>query len=423
MKLTRWLTTILSILLAGVLAGCSGQGNAPDYTSLEPYITNVDEARLPNSGIIALGEATHGNSDFTTLKLNVFRQLVEESGIRAFALEGDFGGCQKVNQYIQTGEGTAAQAASEIGFAIYRTEEMVELLDWMRAYNMDKQGADQIRFYGYDMQRYDNSQEELIVRLEPVLPELAAEYQNTLSGFSDDTMFDLDETVVKTAIPQLEELNNRLQDQKDTIVLGIGEQEYDMCRTLSACLLQNTRLRIADNYGTLRDGYMAEHAAWIYEYETKYFNAEGLFIAGHNGHIGKTTATIGTEKSMGQLLSEQFGDAYYAVGTEFGSSNFLAPDNSGERKEFSIKNKGRSRLAVLLAQFGKETLFLDLDSAVLDNTLSIYLEKKQPMSSIGEHFSDLLAISKKGYTQNLSPGATYNALIYVRSASPSTMLK
>ena len=67
---------------------------------------------------------SHGNAEFQQLKLSVFQNLVENAGIRAFALEGDYGGCEYVNRYIHGGEGTAEQAAAAIGFAIYRTDEL-----------------------------------------------------------------------------------------------------------------------------------------------------------------------------------------------------------------------------------------------------------------------------------------------------------
>ena len=51
----------------------------------------------------------------------------KNNGVRAFALEGDYGGCEQVNRYIHGGEGTAQEAAAAIGFSIYRTEEMAEL--------------------------------------------------------------------------------------------------------------------------------------------------------------------------------------------------------------------------------------------------------------------------------------------------------
>lgn len=63
------------------------------------------------------------------------KRLVEDCGVRAFALEGDYGGCVQVNQYIHGGEGTAERAAAAIGFAIYRTNEMTELISYLREYN------------------------------------------------------------------------------------------------------------------------------------------------------------------------------------------------------------------------------------------------------------------------------------------------
>lgn len=40
----------------------------------------------------------------------------KNNGVRAFALEGDYGGCEQVNRYIHGGEGTAQEAAAAIGF-------------------------------------------------------------------------------------------------------------------------------------------------------------------------------------------------------------------------------------------------------------------------------------------------------------------
>lgn len=37
-----------------------------------------------------------------------------------------------MNRYIYGGEGTAEQAAAAIGFAIYRTDEMADLISYMR---------------------------------------------------------------------------------------------------------------------------------------------------------------------------------------------------------------------------------------------------------------------------------------------------
>ena len=40
--------------------------------------------------------------------------MVEKYGVKAFAIEGDYGGCEKVNQYILGGDGSADEIAKAI---------------------------------------------------------------------------------------------------------------------------------------------------------------------------------------------------------------------------------------------------------------------------------------------------------------------
>lgn len=415
---------LLAVLCIGFSFGCAAEEAAPPtYEQLAPYITSIDNITLPTKGVVAFGEATHGNRDWTLLRLSLFQQVVESSGIRAFALEGDFGGCQKVNEYITTGAGSAEQAAGEIGFAIYKTEEMVELLTWMKTFNAGKEPNQQIRFYGFDMQRFDNNKEGLFALLEQGAPALGQAYQDALKDFTDDGMYDLDSALVEETLLTLDLLYAELVSRQEEMTAAIGDMAYEMALQYATCLAENAQLRIAANYGTLRDSYMAGHVQWIYAFEAKYYDAPGIFVTGHNGHIGKTTKTIGTEKAMGELLGDAYGEAYFAIGTEFYESSFLAPDvTTGERKLFTIQNTGDQRLAVLLHQSGMDALYLDLDAAAEDSSLSGYLKTAQPMSSIGEAFSETYAAMQMAYTQSMEPGLTYDALIFADAATPSTML-
>ena len=116
--------------------GGFGTGESLDTKELSAYAKKVEDIRIPeNAKIIALGEASHGNVEFQELKLDVFKVLVEKYHVRAFALEGDYGGCEQVNRYIHGGKGTAKEAVGGIGFDIYRTKEMEELISYMRTYN------------------------------------------------------------------------------------------------------------------------------------------------------------------------------------------------------------------------------------------------------------------------------------------------
>ncbi|MBR4992690.1 MAG: erythromycin esterase family protein [Lachnospiraceae bacterium] len=107
----RFVTVLGSMVLAvSLLTGCgAGKGTSGEMTKIEGFdevVTGIENIEIPEGvRIVALGEATHGNSEFQQLKREVFEILNEKHGIKALILEGDFGGCSLVNDYIQGGEG------------------------------------------------------------------------------------------------------------------------------------------------------------------------------------------------------------------------------------------------------------------------------------------------------------------------------
>lgn len=57
-----------------------------------------------------------------------------------------------MNQYIHGGEEILKEIVQKIGFQIYKTEEMMQLIEYIREYNDDAE-EEQQNFYGFDMQR------------------------------------------------------------------------------------------------------------------------------------------------------------------------------------------------------------------------------------------------------------------------------
>lgn len=87
---------VAGIILLGIVAAGSiyshfggfGTGPCADTTEFAQYAEQVEDLKIPEkTKIVALGEASHGNAEFQQLKLSVFQNLVENAGIRAFALE------------------------------------------------------------------------------------------------------------------------------------------------------------------------------------------------------------------------------------------------------------------------------------------------------------------------------------------------
>lgn len=274
---------VAGIILLGIVAAGSiyshfggfGTGPCADTTEFAQYAEQVEDLKIPEkTKIVALGEASHGNAEFQQLKLSVFQNLVENAGIRAFALEGDYGGCEYVNRYIHGGEGTAEQAAAAIGFAIYRTDEMADLISYMRKYNETAKDGDDLRFYGFDMQRWSYNLQYLIEACEK------AGIDVTELKKLEDTEEQHSEYDVEQQSRVITEIKEELQksDVKDIV----------QADHLADTLLQNISLGKVINSAVegnvLRDQLMAENVLWILSMEEQRGNS-CIFISGHNGHI------------------------------------------------------------------------------------------------------------------------------------------
>lgn len=420
----KLLIAICSLLMMSMLTGFNSQQANTLQQSLQSNLVPVAKMELPKKTIIGFGEATHGNKQFTTLKLDIFKHLVEKQGFRVFAIEGDFGGGQKVNEYIVGGSGTAEEAARAIGFTIYNTKEMAELLTWMRSYNEQATAGNKVHFYGFDMQRYDHNKNGLLTYMNKVDPPLVARYESALANLNDKTVYDQKPAIVQDGLSHINSLIKQMHEHKSAYITKSSEKDFDMAVAFAESIRQNATLRGTNaNYSSTRDYYMAEKVKWILCFEKKYYGRQNLFITGHNGHIEKTSTSMGIITCMGAHLAKAFGNEYYAIGSEFYESKFLANDaTTNEQKEFYVKNSGNHRLAILFANTKWTDGFLDFTKVKHDAVFTAYLNRPQPVSAIGAVFSGWYGSIEKMYTLQMIPAKAFDALIFVRTATPSTML-
>lgn len=411
---------ILLVLLMGIIViGCvysyfgGFQKAKPiDKEEFAKYSGNISDIIIPDSvRVIALGEATHGNAEFQQLKLDVFKLMVEKYGVRAFALEGDYGGCEAVNRYIHGGEGTAQEAAAAIGFHIYRTEQMAQLIEWMRKYNATAAEGEDLRFYGFDMQNYENNYKYLL--------EAAKRY------------------AVKTA--ELEKLWNKSEgkysasytiDQKAKVIEKVRQDLLQLNDSTTAqavhfadILLQNIALgKVIDDMlkgNALRDSLMFVNTHWIMEQEVARGNT-CIFISGHNGHIQRVHdyGTIG--KAMGAMLANELGKAYFVIGTDFYKARVSLPTGkSGKRSNHTFFS--HDPLAEASKKCGYETRWLDFSSIPESTTLHFRMSEYTWMGDVGEGHSPLMAILPQAYRDWVSPTLLYDGVIFVTNAHPITV--
>ena len=129
-----------------------------------------------------------GILELQELKKDVFEALIKNEHVRVFVIEGDFGGGQQINQFILDGNGTAEEAVNALDYSIYKTEQMIDLVQWMHDYNATASDDEKIYFYGNDMQRYDYSKKGLLDYYEVVNKDAEQKYALQLEHASNNTM-------------------------------------------------------------------------------------------------------------------------------------------------------------------------------------------------------------------------------------------
>lgn len=401
---------LLGIVIVGSIYshfGGFGTGPCADETEFSQYARQVDQITIPEkTRIVALGEASHGNVEFQQLKLSVFQNLVENDGIRAFALEGDYGGCEYVNRYIHGGEGTAEQAAAAIGFAIYRTDEMADLISYMRKYNETAKDGDDLRFYGFDMQRWSYNLQYLIEACEK------AGIDVTELKKLEDTEEQHSEYDVEQQSKVITEIKEELQksDAKD-----IAQADH-----LADTLLQNISFgKVIDSAmegNALRDKLMAENVMWILSMEEQRGNSR-IFISGHNGHIERS-GNYGTEnRVMGNILSDELGEGYFAIGTDFYKTNCNLPKNDGSRITHTFYSY--DPLAKAAKKAGYDMCWLDFSNVPENSKLKGQISDTVFMGSLGEGYDPIfMSFIPRSYRISKTPEALYDGMIFVTNAHP-----
>lgn len=368
------MTGIRYLTYGGLSLG--SQVNNEEFTK---YAATVDDILIPeNVKIIALGEATHGNKEFQRLKLTVFKKMIEEYNCKTFALEADYGGCLKVNEYIHGKGGvTEDEALKALSFHLYQTDEMRELIRYMADYNKQAEPEDKLSFYGFDMQNYD-----------------------------------LDKNVVDKAFEDLELQYNTMKEAEEILRKIPG---MDMYAQAARCCLQNQKLgKTSDeDYGKVRDDYMAENISWIYDHAQE-VESSRIMIAGHNGHVAKKSSLM---TYMGEDLFKKYGEDYYVIGTDFYKTNCNLPGKNGKRIIRTFYST--DPLANTANALDMDMVYLDFDKLQESKKLSETINHKMLMGSLGENYSILNKILPYSYRVNDVPAKLYDGMIIVTNAAPT----
>ena len=108
---------------------------------------------IGNARIVSLGEATHGTREFFQLKHRMLEFLASEMGFTIFSIEANMPEAYRLNDYVLNGTGDPAKLLKGMYFWTWDTQEVLEMIKWMREFN--KSGKGRVQFTGFDMQTPD----------------------------------------------------------------------------------------------------------------------------------------------------------------------------------------------------------------------------------------------------------------------------
>lgn len=100
--------------------------------------------------IVGLGEATHGTREFFRMKHRFVEWFAQQADTTIFVIEASMPEARIVNEYVLYGKGDPKEALAGMHFWVWNSQEVLDLIEWMRDYNLSGEGR--MEFWGNDLQ-------------------------------------------------------------------------------------------------------------------------------------------------------------------------------------------------------------------------------------------------------------------------------
>jgi protein-L-isoaspartate(D-aspartate) O-methyltransferase len=292
-----------------------------DEVDLDPLMARIGDAR-----VVLLGEASHGTSEFYTMRARITRELITRKGFGIVAVEADWPDAARIDHYVRARGVPAAewQAFARFPTWMWRNREFRAFVDWLAGHNRGLDPQRRVRFAGLDLYGLYNSISTVLEYLDRNDPETAGvareryacltPWQSDPAAYGRVTLTDNYRSCEPGVVRMLEELLAKRADyaQRD------GEHIFDALENAREIVGGEAYYR-AMYYGSeeswnLRDRHMFGTLRRLLEFHGAGSKA---VVWEHNSHVGDARATemaARGEINVGQLCRQHFGTRVYIVG-------------------------------------------------------------------------------------------------------------
>jgi erythromycin esterase len=359
-----------------------------------------------NVRIFGFGEATHGTKEFFDLKIKFFKYLVKNHGVKNFAIEASYGNCIAIDNYIKGEEADPKELLNGIGLWIWKNEEVLSLIKWMKSYNSTKNKSDQLNFYGIDIMDCSNSAKLMYDYITNNSFENKDNYLNTLNNYTSRKNSD---NLKK------KDLNEHLKAMSELkeVLKNYSNENKKLYISLQNSIIQYINFRLDYNQEA-RDKEMSENINQILITSE---NDSKVFVWSHNFHIKKNKITYTNDLAMGHFLKEKYGNEYYSLGFDFATGTFNAYDIGSKKiDKFSITEPMENTSSELFNESSLEFFFLDFNSISKIDVLNDFINSKVKYRGIGSTYNPKM-IEKEKLKD------AYDGIIFVNKTKATTLLR
>jgi erythromycin esterase-like protein len=305
-----------------------------------------------NARFVLIGEATHGTHEFYRTRAMLTRALIEQKGFNLVAVEADWPDAYRVNRWVRDASDDVSAEVALGDFErfprwMWRNEDVVEFLTWLRRHNQALTPAARVGFYGLDLYSLHSSIDAVLGYLRKVDPAAAERARNRYACFEDfgensqaygyAAAFGLSRSCEDDVVAQLVELRRRAAEYA-TRDGRIAADEYFFAEQ-NAGLVRNAEQYYRSMFGghveswNLRDTHMMETLDALVAHVRAMSGDARAVVWAHNSHLGDARATymstIG-ELNLGQLVREQHRGQACLIGFTTHAGSVTAASNWDE---------------------------------------------------------------------------------------------
>lgn len=297
-----------------------------DFTNEETLRSSLDPLieKIGNKKIVAIGESTHGTSEFNRLREIITKRLIKEKGYNLVVLENPYDDIEILNKDLD--KTPLDSLIRKHLFSIYQTKEMKSFLKWYKGnktqYNIKFKGCDDSFWVFFEL-----LEDNINPINDKILNKLLQELESNIAKRSTDNLkkeFKVNNSIYNNIL----EIENYLESTKN-LTKSIREILFNGKNTY----INYVNIKNQKPFQS-RDEIMADRISFLAE-----ISDNKIVVWAHNAHISNEIITDNEIGIMGRDLKKDFNQDYYTIGLTTLKGSYSYMDEKFINGDHSYKEK------------------------------------------------------------------------------------